>query len=323
MRLSRYFTLAAALVLTMVVLRAGELLLANGSACFRAPDASEDTVVADSASRQGGSGWQPPLPLPEDALDLGHANAAVVWDAVRKSCARHYNETEFASRAPLNMSVSVVIGAWNRPLTLRVIVAALRRQRLVAGVEIVIMDAGSSPPLSQLLPGLDVDQLHYWKEDGRHHRVRSFNAGVAAASHNIVLLLDDDVIPASDYWAYAAVAALSSAPGASIMRMPIVMKEMKHDLSDAKARQAEFESLVWDQVFHLMTFNIAVRREAWEVLGGLNPLFDGVYGDEDTDFHQRAERKGMQYGMSHMTGASVHVGVYWGNRNTGKKRRNG
>ena len=311
MRYSRLFSLAVSLVFAMVVLRVRELHFAKSSAL--AP--RDDAEAADCASQQD-AGGRHHLPS-HGALELGHANAAVVWDAVRKSCARHYNETELALRTPMNASVSVVIGAWNRPLTLRVIVAALRRQRLVAGVEIVIMDAGSSPPLSQLLPGLDVDQLHYWKKDGRDHRVRSFNAGVATASHDIVLLLDDDVIPASDYWAYAAVAALSSAPSASIMRMPIVMKEMKQDLSDAKSRRAEFESLVWDQVYPFKTFNIAVRRKAWEELGGLDPSFDGVYGDEkNTDFHQRADRKGMQYGMSDITGASVHVGMFWGNRNT-------
>jgi hypothetical protein len=136
-----------------------------------------------------------------------------------------------------------------------------------------------------------------------------------------VLLLDDDVIPASDYWAYAAVSALLSAPGVSIMRMPLVMKEMRNDLSDAEARRAEFEQLQWDKDFLHTTVNIAVRREAWVKLRGLNTAFNGVYGEEDHDFHDRAHELGFEYGKSYISGCGVHVGVFFGNRNTKKPRR--
>ena len=264
----------------------------------------------------------PALDQADDALAAGHANAAIVAAAIRTGCAKHFNESEMAHRPPLNASVSVIIGAWNRPLTLRVIVAALRQQRLIAGkIEIIVMDGGSSPPISQLLPGLDVDQLHYWKEDGLYHRVRSFNAGVALSSHDVVMLLDDDVIPASDFWAYTAVAALMAQPDKSIVRMPLVVLEMKADLADAQARRAEFEGLGWETIYGFTTNNFALRRQAWDKLGGLNALYDGVYGDEDNDFHSRAAAQGLAYGVTGKSGCGVHVGLFFGNRGTGKRVR--
>jgi hypothetical protein len=264
----------------------------------------------------------PTLVQADDALAAGHANAAIVAAAIRAGCAKHFNESEMMRRPPLNASVSVIIGAWNRPLTLRVIVAALRQQRLIAGkVEIIVMDGGSSPPISQLLPGLDVDQLHYWKEDGLYHRVRSFNAGVAFSSHDVVILLDDDVIPASDFWAYTAVAALTSEPDKSVMRMPLAILEMKADLGDAQGRRAELEGQGWETLYGFTTTNIALRRQAWDKLGGLNALHDGVYGDEDTDFHSRAAAQGLAYGVTGKSGCGAHVGLFFGNRGTGKPRR--
>jgi hypothetical protein len=165
--------------------------------------------------------------------------------------------------------------------------------------------------------------MHYWKEDGRYHRVRSFNEGVAASTHDIVMLLDDDVIPASDYWAYTAASSLASNPGVSILRMPLVMKEMKHDLSDAPSRRTEFENLGWDETPNFPTYNVAILRQSWDLVGGLGWAFNGVYGDEDLDFHRRAGEKGLRYGMSPKSGCGIHVGLFFGNRDTKKARRSG
>ena len=253
------------------------------------------------------------------------SNGAALMEALRTSCAIHDNEAladaSGADAPPLNESVSVVIGAWQRPLTLALIVAALKRQKLVT-VEIVLVDAGSWPPLLQRLPGLDVDTYIYHREDGAYHRVRSFNEGVAAARNEILLLLDDDVIPASDYWAFAAVFSAYKHLHAGIIRLPLHILEFRYDLSDALSRLSELATTTWSDKWHgFPTYNIMVRKSIWQQLGGLDMSFDGIYGEEDRKFHRDAERTGIRYDRGPLYGCALHAGVFFGNRGTGKAIR--
>ena len=268
----------------------------------------------------------PPYRAPEerngeasDALSL--ANMEVLMNATRAACARHYAASELEARGALNVSVGVVIGAFQRPALLQAILKALRRQRLVATLEVVVADSGSWPPLAQQIPFMDADQVRWWKEDGRYHRVRNFNEGAAMTRAEVIILLDDDVIPASDYWAASAVAALFESPSLAMVRMPLEIREFRQDLSDAPARREELEALQWDQTFSFTTCNLAMRRSAWDALGGFSWAFDGVYGGEDIDFHKRAKEAGMAVGQAGKGACAVHVGVFFGNRGIQKVAR--
>jgi GT2 family glycosyltransferase len=214
--------------------------------------------------------------------------------------------------------VSVVVGAFNRVATLDLLVRALRRQRLVGRLDVVIADGGSSPPVSVALPGLDADTVLYWREDGLYHRVRSFNAGVAAAVHELVILLDDDVVPASDYWAAAALDAFAADPGLDIVRLPVEILDMAPELSDARRRRRELAALQWAREHAFPTWNLAVRRSAWRALGGFNATYDGAYGHEDRDFHARARALGLRYGVAGKGGCAVHIGTFFKKRKLGK-----
>jgi hypothetical protein len=242
------------------------------------------------------------------------ANMEALVNATRAACARHYAAAEFEARGGLNVSVGVVIGAYQRPALLQAILKALRRQRLVSTLEVVVADSGSWPPLAQQIPFMDADQVRWWKEDGRYHRVRNFNEGAAMTRAEVVILLDDDVIPTSDYWAAAAAAALLDSPGLAMVRMPLEIREFREDLSDAPARRGELEALQWDQAFSFTTCNLAVRRSAWDSLGGFSWAFDGVYGGEDIDFHKRAKDAGMAAGQAGKGACALHAGVFFGNR---------
>lgn len=57
--------------------------------------------------------------------------------------------------------------------------------------------------------------------------------------HSTIILLDDDVVPMSDYWAYGAAKTFASDPGLSIVRVPMVIEEFKSDLSDIEKRKVE------------------------------------------------------------------------------------
>ena len=280
------------------------------------------TAVEPPPGEGGDAGASPPSPGSDPRLpNATRANARAMWHAIRGGCSRHFNATELSLRPALNASISVVIGAFQRAATLDVVVAALRRQRHVAAVEVLVADAGSSPPLHAQLPELAADQLRYWRDDKLYHRVRNFNTGVAAAAHDVVVLLDDDVVPASDFWAYTALATLDAHPEFAMLRLPVEILEMRADLSDAEARRGELEGLTWSEPHGFPTWNLAVRRSAWEALGGFDKRYDGVYGEEDTDFYARAAGKGLNVGRAEKSACAVHVGVFFGNRGLNKPVR--
>ena len=269
-------------------------------------------------------------PLPSEASPpkacsslslIAIANGASLMEPVRAACGRTFNASLLDASGATDASLSVVIGAFQRPLTLKLIVDALRAQRLVQQVEIIVLDAGTSPPLSEQLPGLAVDQMHYWAEDGLYHRVRSFNKGVAAASHAFVVLLDDDVVPASDYWAHAVLSGFAESPQTSFLRLPLEILEFMDELRDAPSRYHELDQLRWGKTIDFTTTNFAVRKEAWDALGGFDWRLDGVYGEEDKDFHARAAQAGAVYGVSSEAGCALHVGWFFGNRGLKKQRR--
>jgi hypothetical protein len=275
-------------------------------------------VMALSLAPRGGTVVS--LNAPEEqsgaanAPSLSFANMEVLVNATRTACANHYAASELEARGILNVSVGVVIGAFQRPALLQTILKALRRQRLVPSLEVVVADSGSWPPLAQQIPFMDADQVRWWKEDGRYHRVRNFNEGVEMTRAEVIILLDDDVIPASDYWAASAAAALLDSPGLAMVRMPLEIREFREDFSDAPARQAELEALQWDEQHNFATYNLAVRRSAWDLLGGFSWAFDGVYGGEDIDFHERAIEAGMAVERADKGACALHVGVFFGNR---------
>jgi hypothetical protein len=250
-----------------------------------------------------------------------NGNGAALVSALRSSCLKYDADAlaAAAAGAPTNVSVSVVIGAFMRPLHLALQISALRRQRFV-NLEIVLVDGGSWPPLVQQVPGLDVDTYIYRREDGLYHRVRMFNEGVAASSHDVILQIDDDIIPGSDYWAFSAVVALRSDPRAGLARLPLHIAEFRADLSDVQSRVAETAARDWTRdAWHGFTMcNVAVRRSMWLAVGGFDPARDGKYGSEDTSFHKKSAEKGYSYTKTPLYGCALHVGLFFGNRDLKK-----
>jgi len=224
--------------------------------------------------------------------------------------------SDFSRKKP---AVSVLIGAFQRFATLELIVSSLRRQKGVL-IEIIVSDGGSNPSILASIPATAalVDKIIYRKDDGLYHRVRSFNEAAEAATHSIFILLDDDVIPAGDYWALAAFRSLDTSD-AGISRMPVVIREFKDDLSDVATRKEELLSLSWaNAIVTFSTWNVAIRRASWEAIGGLAWRFDGIYGNEDHDFHNRAVASGLHYTNAPPTACALHAGLFFGNRGLNK-----
>jgi glycosyltransferase involved in cell wall biosynthesis len=274
-------------------------------------------------------------PAPFTAAALENGRLLVNWAAT--SCARYYDGGGIARRAggAVRGALSVVVGAYSRPLTLTLIVESLRRQRLVEDLEVLVMDGGSDPPLQALLPDLPVDVWRAWPLDGGYHRVRSYNEGVRLARHPIIALLDDDVVPLSEYWAHSILRTLETHQ----QRVPprhnnvtlgkLEIMEFEEDLSDVPRRFRDVDTLHWmgkqdkktggfaigDGFYEKSTVNIAFTRHAWETAGGFSPTLDGVYGEEDVEFFKRVfNHPWYTIKNGDFSACALHVGKFYGNQ---------
>jgi len=244
-------------------------------------------------------------------------NAKILLDAMRESCSL-YDAFVSLDNISSDAAVSVIIGAYERPVTLPMILDALSRQKGVK-LQVIVVDAGSSPPLLLQIPttAQDLHAYLYRPSDGLYHRVRSFNEGAALASHDILILLDDDVVPANDFWALSAVRAFTDNPSASVAQLPMIIMKFGANLEDAVDRKSEVLALhsKWPDSFHdWTTCNIAVRKDAWRDLAGFNASLDGRYGGEDVDFNARVRNAGLQKVKALPYGCALHVGVWFAQR---------
>ncbi len=240
------------------------------------------------------------------------------WNAMAENDLERYEQI-----TQKNFSVSVVISAFQRYSSLSLMILALRRQKHVQ-LEIVLVDSGSWPPLLENIPGLNVDTYIYRKEDGLYHRVRAFNEGISASKHDIIILMDDDIVPLSDYWALSAALALHGPDKASIARLPLQYFNFAPDFADASSSTERIRALRWDTharnfpYLDYSTCNMAIRRDAWNTVGGFDWKYDGRYGHDDTLFHVIAEQKSIRYTRAKPYGCAMHVGVAFKKRVLGR-----
>jgi glycosyltransferase involved in cell wall biosynthesis len=90
------------------------------------------------------------------------------------------------------MLISIVIPAHNRPAFLREAVLSVARQTH-ANFEVVVIDDGSQPPLAaEPLQGLIGERLTFLRQGSPRGISATKNAGVRAASGDVILILDDD-----------------------------------------------------------------------------------------------------------------------------------
>lgn len=254
---------------------------------------------------------------PQSIHTIKNAAGAVLLAAVEASCAKFSSLVTGTQDESAVGNVSVVIGAYNRSLSTSLIISALARQRKM-NLDIVLVDAGTQPPLLVQYPHFSevVSTFVYHAYDQTYHRVRNFNEGVALAKYDVIVLLDDDVIPANEFWAYGVHHAFATDPSLSVVRMPMVIKEFRSDLSDVLRRDEEIRSIQdWTTSYPPFTScNVAFSRSAWRTLFGFAAVFDGKYGGEDEDIHRRARAAGMKYGKAPPYSCALHVGLFYGNR---------
>ena len=189
------------------------------------------------------------------------------------------------SQAP---EVSVVIPTRNRQAQLRTCVEAVLACGTSAAFEVVVVDDGSIPPVTeeQLPPS---PALRIVTGAGQGPAVAR-NLGLLAARAPIVLFTDDDVVPAAT-WIDAAHRHLGAHPDAVAVEGPITSPPW----------DPLFESSLSCDSSHYWTCNIAYRKEVLERLGGFRGELFPSAQHEDRDLGVRAARLGaigFEHGMT-------------------------
>ena len=213
------------------------------------------------------------------------------------------------------LPVTVVVPYYEAPEALALTLAALERQTYRRDLfEVVVVDDGSRIPLEQPKgTSLDVRVVH--QEDRGFGLARARNTGASAASHDILVFLDCDMLPEEDWlaaharWHHALSDALSLGFRAHVEVDGIdesAIRNRNGSLADLfsgravdrpewiefhMARTNELTSTA-DDLFRVVTGgNLGVARGFFELVGRFDETFT-QWGAEDTEFGFRSYTRG-------------------------------
>ena len=211
--------------------------------------------------------------------------------------------------------VSVIVPYCDAPRALDLTLAALEGQTYPRGLfEVVIVDDGSraplEPPRSSLLEVRVVRQ-----EDRGFGLARARNTGSRAAAHDLLLFLDQDMLPESGWlaaharWHHAAgdlltlglraYVAVDGVDAETIRGRPGALKDLFADrpadpeswVEDHLVRTRELTSRDDDPFRVMVGANFGIGRTFFDLVGGFDESFTR-WGLEDTEFAWRAGTRG-------------------------------
>ncbi len=220
---------------------------------------------------------------------------------------------EFVPELP----VSVIVPYCAQPEELERTLAALEVQTYPRELfEVVVADDGSPAPLQRPRKSpLDVKVVR--QEDLGFGLARARNTGVRAASHDVLLFLDADMLPEADWlaaharwhhvvpdavtlglWARVSVDGVDAG---MIRNRPGTLKELfegrEVGLADVRwfedhmSRTDDLTSKA-DDLYEMVTGgNVGIRRGFFDLVGGFDESFT-QWGAEDTEFGYRAHARG-------------------------------
>lgn len=198
-------------------------------------------------------------------------------------------------------TVSVILATWRREDSLRLVLGDLARQTgLVA--EVVVIDQNQPPTTDAALAEFRASPHRLTHLPHAPGVVRARNDGVTIASGEVLVFIDDDVrIDSPEYLATIA-GAFTDPTLAGLCGQELSPPDYAPSAAPAGTFTEPFEeacffpraSTARREVFHLATCNCAIRRSAWEKVGGLDPIFAGnSYGD-DYDLALRMRAAGLR-----------------------------
>jgi GT2 family glycosyltransferase len=181
------------------------------------------------------------------------------------------------------VTFSVVIATRNRAALLDGALTSLRAQAEPPPFEIVVVDNGSADATPAVARAHDARYVYV----AEPNRGKARNAGVAAASGERILFVDDDVVlPAGFLAAHAR--GHAEGGGSVAVSGPIV------NVPSADERPVPNAGHFSRAFF--VTCNVSVPVDDLRAVGGFDESFD-LYGWEDTDLGVRLRERGVRRGF--------------------------
>lgn len=187
------------------------------------------------------------------------------------------------------MKISVVIPTHNRPALLAEAVASIVQQTH-GDWELVIIDDGSAPPVSlAALSEADGDRIRLFRHETRQGVARAKNAGISAATGEVVTLLDDDDL--FDREALATIRdAFARTPALDCLFLGVEpfgpyaanpaasrKKAVGRIISEARPSESNgiyvFDRNLFNALLHSVPIDFqrpAARKGAWNMVGGFD-----------------------------------------------------
>jgi glycosyltransferase involved in cell wall biosynthesis len=207
------------------------------------------------------------------------------------------------------LTVSVVIATHNRASLLQETLEQLRRQQYEPGDEVIVVDNASTDTTSEVIARAAEDFMVPLRR--RHDlapgKAPALNAAIATARGDILALTDDDVLVAGDW--IATIRRLFSDPSIALVGGRVDPRWQRPAPAWLQVEQqgrygmmsSPLALLHYGEAQELgkrtaVGANLAVRRAAFEALGGFAPHLGKrrgtLLGGEDHDFCQRAGAAG-------------------------------
>ena len=178
------------------------------------------------------------------------------------------------------MKFSVVIATKDRAPLLDAALASLRAQEGAPEYELVVVDNGSTDAT------LDVARAHgaAYAYVAEPNRGKARNAGIALATGDAILFVDDDVVTPPHFLAAHAKAHRDEI-------FPLAVSGPILNVPDASNRP-EPAAANFSRAF-FVTCNVSVRAASLRAVGGFDEDFD-LYGWEDTELGARLRAHGVR-----------------------------
>jgi glycosyltransferase involved in cell wall biosynthesis len=197
-------------------------------------------------------------------------------------------------------TLSVVIPTYQRRDSLLRLVASLTGQTLPASAyEVIAVVDGSTDGTAEAARGLAVPYALSVLEGSNRGRARACNAGVRAATGDVVVLLDDDMEATPEFLAAHAQAHAGAGLRAVVGAAPIVVSPasppfVRYMADGFLKRLARMGQPGYRVSFRdTYTGNFSAPREALLAVGGFDEAFR-VYGHEDYELALRLQGAGIE-----------------------------
>ena len=193
--------------------------------------------------------------------------------------------------------LSVVIPTYNRLDTLKYVIPTLLAQRVDAEFEVLVCDSMSTDGTAEYLAGVHAQQPQIKHLPGRYTgRAAARNAGISAASGNVVLFNDSDIIASPDLIAQH-LQHHRERRDVAVVGWEVQVKsiddydyKLAHPDERGSLHPPTRRKLSW---LYFLTGNASVRRDDLLRVGSFDESFTG-YGHEDLELGYRLQQAGIE-----------------------------